>query len=208
MAYVYRHIRLDKNQPFYIGIGSDENYWRATKKSQRNKYWKNIVNKTQYQVEIIFDNLTWGEAQKKEIEFIKLYGRQDLGTGTLVNMTDGGEGNLGAIVSDEKRKKISLAVKGFKHSEETKLKMSKSKKGKKHSEETKRKIALSKENISEETRKKLSLKSKGKIISKEQRENISKLMTGRKVIISEEHKIKLSIALKNYHLKLKENGNI
>jgi hypothetical protein len=22
MAYVYRHIRLDKNEPFYIGIGS------------------------------------------------------------------------------------------------------------------------------------------------------------------------------------------
>lgn len=24
MAYVYRHIRLDKNEPFYIGIGKDE----------------------------------------------------------------------------------------------------------------------------------------------------------------------------------------
>jgi len=24
MAYVYRHIRLDKNEPFYIGIGSEE----------------------------------------------------------------------------------------------------------------------------------------------------------------------------------------
>lgn len=24
MAIVYRHIRLDKNEPFYIGIGKDE----------------------------------------------------------------------------------------------------------------------------------------------------------------------------------------
>ena len=29
MAYVYRHIRLDKNEPFYIGIGSDKEYKRA-----------------------------------------------------------------------------------------------------------------------------------------------------------------------------------
>ena len=25
MAVVYRHIRLDKNEPFYIGIGEKEN---------------------------------------------------------------------------------------------------------------------------------------------------------------------------------------
>ena len=29
MAYVYRHVRVDKNQPFYIGIGTDNNYKRA-----------------------------------------------------------------------------------------------------------------------------------------------------------------------------------
>ena len=39
MAYLYRHIRLDKNEPFYIGIGSDTNFKRAnlfyiTKKGQ------------------------------------------------------------------------------------------------------------------------------------------------------------------------------
>lgn len=35
MAYVYRHIRLDKNQPFYIGIGSDTDgrYHRANSNS-------------------------------------------------------------------------------------------------------------------------------------------------------------------------------
>ena len=34
MAYIYRHIRLDKNEPFYIGIGSDVEgkYKRANRK--------------------------------------------------------------------------------------------------------------------------------------------------------------------------------
>lgn len=41
--YVYRHIRLDKNEVFYVGIGSDNKgkYLRAHGKEKRNKYWKN-----------------------------------------------------------------------------------------------------------------------------------------------------------------------
>ena len=35
MAILYRHIRLDKNVPFYIGIGKDIK--RAYSKSNRNK---------------------------------------------------------------------------------------------------------------------------------------------------------------------------
>lgn len=43
MAYVYRRIRLDKNEPFYIGIGTDtKNYKRANVRSLRNRVWKNI----------------------------------------------------------------------------------------------------------------------------------------------------------------------
>jgi len=91
MAYVYRHIRHDKNVPFYIGIGNDEKYSRAHNDRERNNYWKNIVNKTTYDVEIILDNLTWGDACKKEIEFIALYKRVGDG-GTLCNMTLGGDG--------------------------------------------------------------------------------------------------------------------
>lgn len=37
MAYLYRHIRLDKNEPFYIGIGS--NKARCYTKKTRNKHW-------------------------------------------------------------------------------------------------------------------------------------------------------------------------
>lgn len=130
MAFVYRHIRLDKNEPFYIGISKDA--YRPFNKKGRNKYWLRIVNKTEYKVDILFDDLSYDEAKNKEIEFIALYGRKDSKNGTLVNMTDGGEGSLNIVVSEETRKLISQNNKGRKGiplSEETKRKISESKKG-------------------------------------------------------------------------------
>jgi predicted GIY-YIG superfamily endonuclease len=106
MAYLYRHIRLDKNEPFYIGIGTDKkDYKRAYHKHDRNQYWYNIVDKTPYKVEIMLDNLTKEEAIEKEIEFINLYGRKNLHKGTLCNLTNGGEGTIN--LSPEIRKKIN-----------------------------------------------------------------------------------------------------
>lgn len=49
--YVYKHIRLDTNRPFYIGKGSRAD--RASNKGQRNVYWKNIVSKHGYRIEIV-----------------------------------------------------------------------------------------------------------------------------------------------------------
>ena len=121
MCVVYRHIRLDKNQPFYIGIGA--NYKRAYQKGKRSDHWWNIVSKTKYEVEILFENVSKEFAKKKEIEFIKLYGRQDLKTGILCNKTDGGEGLNN--ISDEVRDKIIAANKGRIPSVEVRAKMSK-----------------------------------------------------------------------------------
>jgi hypothetical protein len=108
MAYLYRHIRLDKNEPFYIGIGSDSNYNRAyeIKKDRRNIVWSRIASKSEIEVEIMLDGLSWDNACEKEIEFIKLYGRKD-GGGILANLTDGGDGTLGLIVSEKTRKENS-----------------------------------------------------------------------------------------------------
>lgn len=124
MAYVYRHIRLDKNEPFYIGIGSDDRYRRANEKSRRNKHWNNIVSKSNYEVDILLDNLSWDEACKKEIEFIELYGRNDIGNGTLVNLTGGGDGAYKTIPSIETRIKLSKKAKGKIYKESTKDKIS------------------------------------------------------------------------------------
>jgi hypothetical protein len=122
MAYLYRHIRVDNNVPFYIGIGSDEKFARAYNKHRRNKKWFNIVAKTDYKVQIVLMDISLDEAKEKEIEFIKLYGRSDKREGTLCNLTDGGEGNKGRIVSQEWRKNKSIEQKGRTKTDEFKQK--------------------------------------------------------------------------------------
>lgn len=95
MAYLYRHIRLDKNEPFYIGIGKDDDsYKRANHKTKRNPIWKNITRKTAYEIEIMMEGLSWSDVCQKEQEFIALYGRICDG-GILANMTIGGDGLTG-----------------------------------------------------------------------------------------------------------------
>jgi len=96
MAYVYTYTRLDKNEVFYVGIGSDSKYKRAKNLSLRTDYFKKIINKSKYKLDIVFNNISWEEACQKEIELIALYGRKNLGTGNLVNFTDGGEGRKGS----------------------------------------------------------------------------------------------------------------
>ena len=123
MAYVYRHIRLDKNEPFYIGIGSDMTNKRANEKARRSELWKKIVAKSDYEIEILMDDITFEEAKLKEIEFIKLYGRIDLDNGTLANLTDGGDGLVNRVFTAEHKKKLSLSKIGKKVSEETKTKL-------------------------------------------------------------------------------------
>jgi hypothetical protein len=141
MAYVYRHIRLDKNEPFYIGIGSDSNFQRAYDKTSRNKHWNHISVK-EYDVEILMNDLTWDEACEKEKEFITLYGRNDLGLGTLCNMTDGGEGAINRIFTKQHKERISKSKMGHKVSEETLYKLRTARIGIKHTDQFKQKMSL------------------------------------------------------------------
>jgi hypothetical protein len=141
VAYLYRHIRLDKNIPFYIGIGIDSNYYRANSKKSRNDHWNKIVNKTDYEVEILFEHEDYNFIKEKEKEFISLYGRKDTNNGMLVNMTDGGDGCLGLIHSDEAKLKMSIPNKGKIISEEQKRKVSEFHKGKVTSKETRLKMS-------------------------------------------------------------------
>lgn len=105
MAIVYKHIRLDTNEVFYIGIGKDEKRAYQTD-NRRNKYWKNIINHTKYKVEITHKDICYEEAQAIEKYLISFYGRSNKNEGTLCNLTDGGEGCLGIIVSEETREKF------------------------------------------------------------------------------------------------------
>jgi len=95
--YVYRHIRLDKNTPFYIGVGTIQpsqrglnKFNRAFKKIRRSAHWNNVVSKTDYEVEILLISNDKDLILQKEIEFINLYKRTCDG-GTLVNKSTGGE---------------------------------------------------------------------------------------------------------------------
>ena len=121
-AYVYTHTRLDTNEVFYVGIGTQDNYIRASRTANRSVFWKNITKKTGWKVNIVFDNLTWDEACDKEKELISFYGRKDIGTGILVNHTNGGDGSNGRVFSQETRNKMAKTRKGVKISEEQKEK--------------------------------------------------------------------------------------
>lgn len=122
MYFVYRHIRLDKKQVFYVGIGtktSDElikklgdtkraRYRRAFERTSRNNHWKSIVALVDYKVEIFYETDSKEEVINKEIYFIELY------KNTVCNQTKGG-----------------LGIDSYNHTEETKRKISNSTKGRK-----------------------------------------------------------------------------
>ncbi len=171
MAIVYEHLRNDTNEVFYVGIGVEEG--RAFNKHNRNKHWHNIVNKAGYTVNIVYEDIEHDEAKNIEILLIEKYGRKDLGLGNLVNMTDGGEGSLGLICSEETRQKRSEAMKGKTISEETKLKMSEWHKGKTLSEETKLKMSEAKKNMSDETKQKIGEAAKGRTHLDESKQKMS-----------------------------------
>ena len=103
MAVLYRHLKPN-GEVFYIGIGNNR---RPYDKYNRSTHWKGIIKKYGYEVQILKSDLTWEDACDLENILINYYGRKDLGLGTLVNHTDGGEGIQN--ISDETRKKMSDA---------------------------------------------------------------------------------------------------
>jgi hypothetical protein len=183
MAYVYQHIRLDTNEIFYIGIGVRSKHRRARTIVSRNEFWKNITSKTDWKAEIIFDEISLDDAKIKEVELIKQIGRRDLGNGTLVNLTNGGDGTFGYAVTEQTKLKLSKFNTGKKLSEEHKAKIAKSNTGKVTSAAALQKMSMAKigKKQSKETIDKRRLKLMG-----------NKSNTGRK--LSEEHKFNMKQA--------------
>lgn len=112
MVVVYKHTRLDTDKVFYIGIGKDIS--RAYNKNNRSNWWKKVLSKSDYRVDIIFDDISYQEAIEVEKYLIRYYGRKDKGLGELVNMTDGGEGtetptqhHIEAIIKSNKTRKYT-----------------------------------------------------------------------------------------------------
>lgn len=138
---VYRHRRNDTNKVFYVGMGTLK---RAKDKYGRSNYWKSIVDKAGYTVEIVAEDLTKENAIDLEVFMISEYGLDN-----LCNHTTGGECYFH---SEETKRKMSISRKGFKMSNKAKSKLSKTTKGKprsgnpynwKHTDATKNKMSKS-----------------------------------------------------------------
>ena len=95
--YVYEYIRED-GTPYYIGKGSGIRAYVNRKRGRPIDAAR---------IRIIKEALTELEALELEVKLIKYYGRKDLGTGVLINLTNGGEGL--ANPSTETRMKMAAA---------------------------------------------------------------------------------------------------
>jgi hypothetical protein len=97
--YTYAYLRED-GTPYYIGKGKDR---RRYVKGDRTVF----PPEDKSRIIILKENLTEKEAFKHEVYMIAVFGRKDLGTGILRNMTNGGDGTSGLIISDETKRKMS-----------------------------------------------------------------------------------------------------
>lgn len=98
--YVYAYLRKD-GTPYYIGKGSGKRAY----KNQRNIPKPKDSNL----IQIVETNLTEHEAFVLEEKLIQKYGRKDLGTGILRNMTNGGDGASGKIWTETARASVAYA---------------------------------------------------------------------------------------------------
>ena len=83
--YTYAYLRKVDRTPYYIGKGTGKRaYDRHTHRVKVPDDMDRII--------FLKENISEREAWDYEREMIQFYGRKDLGTGILRNMTDGGEG--------------------------------------------------------------------------------------------------------------------
>ena len=108
--YVYSYLRKDQT-PYYIGKG--RRAWRHFKGEV-------LPPKDKSRIQIIAHRLSDLESRTLEKKLIALFGRIDIGTGILLNKTDGGEGVSGRVPTLESRAKASKNNKATWQSDEVK----------------------------------------------------------------------------------------
>jgi hypothetical protein len=128
--YTYAYLRED-GSPYYVGKGKGRRAFRRERA---------IPVPPRERILFLKKNLTEEEAFRHEVYMIAILGRKNQGTGILRNLTDGGEGHSGFIISEERREQMR-ARRGWKHSAESRKKISQTKLGHPTSSETRRKIS-------------------------------------------------------------------
>ena len=188
--YVYIHKKPD-GTPFYVGKGYER---RAYRFSNRNQWHQNIVAKYgKHNIIIEIINCT-SESQAFDLEKIYIKQFKEIDGYSLVNMSDGGEGNTGRVFTAEHRQKISEASKGKPKSEAHKLALC----GKTMTEKQRKQIVDRQKGskASAETKQKLSAIRTGKKLSAESKRKISEKHLGKK--LTEDHRKKLSESHKGH----------
>lgn len=116
-VYTYKDPRPSKNlQVVYVGKGAARRAWvhwgkRVVKNTGFGKLLAQLRKlKLEPVIEIVKEFEDEAEAFVEEMRLISLYGRRDLKTGTLFNLTDGGEGFSNIIRTDEWRANIRDAL--------------------------------------------------------------------------------------------------
>lgn len=132
--YVYEWIRLDTNEPFYVGKGCDKRWRRLDR--ENNKHFNNIVNSIPCVVNILHDNLDEETAYGLEVWYIREY--RDIIGYEMCNIQDGGEGHsafgkanhfYGKKHTEEAKRKNREKHIGVYPSEETRKILSEQRKG-------------------------------------------------------------------------------
>lgn len=207
--YNYGDLHFDY-EPFYVGKGSGDRY--------KGKHMCNTLLNGKI-THIGKDNLIINidimpseeAAHLNEIIRIAMIGRYDLGTGPLCNLTNGGDGFVGAKHTEDSKKKMSMSRKGIqnflgkKHTKESIEKIRKTSLGRNPSYETKRKLSLAAmgnknalgHKRSQETKRKMSLAKIGKKCSDETKKKMSFARLGKRT--SDETRKKISLAVKKWH---------
>ncbi len=108
-----------------------------------NHLRSSIQKQRHIEIRIVFISPDPKAVEEKEIELIAKYGRRDLGTGTLYNLTAGGGCQRGWVPTDEYRQRMSQLIKGKKRTDETKRRLSEASLGRKHTEATREKMRAS-----------------------------------------------------------------
>lgn len=130
MFYVYELRNPITNLPFYIGVGKEGRKASCSRDQQHEKDAIRFQNGAKFksanrhkfntilsikdkglevQINRLNEFITEQDAFNEEIRLISHYGRRDLGTGILTNLTGGGEGCVNQSIETRKKRSITTA---------------------------------------------------------------------------------------------------